>query len=113
MQSLNPLVTVETHTDHALLEGERLATLVKSVDLVCVTDWDRDGLVSDLPLQPIEIFINVAHPLKIRINDVCRQHQKPFYAGGSYGLLGYIFCDLLQHDYIAPWVWCSSCPYGI
>ncbi|KAJ7644240.1 hypothetical protein FB45DRAFT_291915 [Roridomyces roridus] len=27
---------------------------------------------------------------------------KPFYAGGTYGLFGYIFCDLLQHDYVAP-----------
>lgn len=52
VQSLNPLVVVETHTDHSLLVGERLASLVESVDLVCVTDWDRDGLVSDLPSQP-------------------------------------------------------------
>jgi ubiquitin-like 1-activating enzyme E1 A len=27
-----------------------------------------------------------------------------FYAGGTYGLLGYIFCDLQKHDYIAPYV---------
>ena len=41
---------------------------------------------------------------QIRLNDACRQLDKPFYAGGTYGLLGYIFCDLLQHDYIAPYV---------
>lgn len=26
------------------------------------------------------------------------------YAGGSYGLHGYIFCDLLTHEYLAPYV---------
>ena len=41
---------------------------------------------------------------QIRFNDTCRRLGKPFYAGGTYGLLGYIFCDLLQHDYIAPYV---------
>lgn len=41
---------------------------------------------------------------QIRVNDVCRKFSKPFYAGGTYGLLGYIFCDLLQHDYISPYV---------
>ena len=40
----------------------------------------------------------------MRINDVCRRHTKPFYAGGSFGLFGYIFCDLLQHDYFSPYV---------
>jgi ubiquitin-like 1-activating enzyme E1 A len=36
------------------------------------------------------------------VNSVCRRLNKPFYAGGCYGLFGYIFCDLLQHYYIAP-----------
>lgn len=36
------------------------------------------------------------------MNDACRKFKKPFYAGGTYGLLGYIFCDLLEHDYISP-----------
>lgn len=42
--------------------------------------------------------------LKICINEVCRRFGKPFYAGGTFGLMGYIFCDLLKHDYISPWV---------
>jgi ubiquitin-like 1-activating enzyme E1 A len=37
------------------------------------------------------------------MNEVCRRSGKPFYAGGTYGLLGYIFCDLLDHDYISPY----------
>jgi len=82
VESLNPLVMVETLSHSSALEGRALDDLVQAVDLVCVTDWDRDGLV--------------------QVNDACRKFKKPFYAGGTYGLLGYIFCDLLEHDYIAP-----------
>ena len=45
IQSLNPLVTVKTLHDPAVLEGDGLDNLIKDVDLVCVTDWDREGLV--------------------------------------------------------------------
>ncbi|KAG5646536.1 hypothetical protein DXG03_003303 [Asterophora parasitica] len=82
VESLNPLVIVDTISTASVLGGELFEELVRGVDLVCVTDWDRDGL--------------------IRMNEVCRRNGKPFYAGGTYGLLGYIFCDLLSHDYIAP-----------
>ena len=30
----------------SVLEGEDFDALIQGVDLVCVTDWDRDGLVS-------------------------------------------------------------------
>ncbi|KAH9969636.1 hypothetical protein BC827DRAFT_1257513 [Russula dissimulans] len=80
IESLNPLVAVETMTSPLALEHERLDALVRGVDLVCITDSDRD-------------FI-------IRANDACRRSRKPLYAGGTYGLLGYIFCDLLEHEYI-------------
>ncbi|KAH7885229.1 hypothetical protein F5I97DRAFT_1883818 [Phlebopus sp. FC_14] len=82
IEILNPLVAVQTMKHHTLLERESLDALVMSVDLVCVTDWDREGL--------------------IQINEVCRRFGKPFYAGGTFGLLGYIFCDLLMHEYISP-----------
>ncbi|KAI0669178.1 hypothetical protein C8Q78DRAFT_977925 [Trametes maxima] len=82
IESLNPLVAVETLSDATALEGDALEALLGGVDMVCVTDSDRNTLVS--------------------LNDACRRLNKPFYAGGTYGLLGYIFCDLLQHDYIAP-----------
>ncbi|EGN98441.1 hypothetical protein SERLA73DRAFT_183447 [Serpula lacrymans var. lacrymans S7.3] len=82
VESLNPLVTVETISTTSILGGEDLDGLVQNVDLVCVTDWDRDNLV--------------------RINETCRRFGKLFYAGGTFGLLGYIFCDLLKHDFISP-----------
>jgi len=82
IENLNPLVAVEIVTTASVLEGELFEDLVRRVDLVCVTDWDRDGL--------------------IRMNEACHRNGKPFYAGGTYGLLGYVFCDLLSHDYIDP-----------
>ncbi|KAJ7288466.1 hypothetical protein C8J57DRAFT_1280350 [Mycena rebaudengoi] len=63
IESLNPLVTVETIATFSGLDGPALDTTIQGVDLVCVTDWDRDGL--------------------IRMNDACRRLNKPFYAGGT------------------------------
>jgi len=80
IESLNSLVAVETMTSPSALEPEEFDALVQTVDLVCITDSERDFL--------------------IRANDACRRSRKPLYAGGTYGLLGYIFCDLLEHEYI-------------
>lgn len=82
IEGLNPLVSVQVMKHPSILEGIALDALVSSVDLVCVTDWNRKGL--------------------IHMNEVCRRFGKPFYAGGTFGLLGYIFCDLLQHECVVP-----------
>jgi ubiquitin-like 1-activating enzyme E1 A len=82
IQSLNPLVAVETIASCSSTDLITLSGLIASVDLVCATDFGRDFLV--------------------RVNEVCRQFNKPLYAGGTYGLLGYIFCDLLSHSYLSP-----------
>lgn len=82
IESLNPLVAVEALTSPSVLEQEELERLVQSVDLVCITDAERG-------------FI-------IRVNEACRKSRTPLYAGGTYGLIGYIFCDLLEHEFIAP-----------
>lgn len=117
IESLNPLVAVETLSDPSVLENDALDTLLSGVDMVCVTDIDRTTLVRALsgrflaskayqPLSPATVP-------QIRLNDACRKLNKPFYSGGTYGLLGYIFCDLLQHDYIAPCVldaFYQTCP---
>lgn len=34
------------------------------------------------------------------INASCRLSNTPFYAAGSHGFYGYIFADLIQHDYV-------------
>ena len=45
IESLNPLVTVETISDGSVLEGDALVQLLGGVDMVCVTDSDRSTLV--------------------------------------------------------------------
>ena len=49
IESLNPLVTVETVTTASTLEGEAFDAIIQTVDLVCVTDWDRDSMVGPRP----------------------------------------------------------------
>jgi len=34
------------------------------------------------------------------LNAVARMCKKPFYAAGSHGLYGYVFADLISHDYV-------------
>jgi ubiquitin-like 1-activating enzyme E1 A len=105
VQSLNPLVTVETIPTFEALETDDLDTIVMGVDMVCFTDWRRDSLVRSLPVLILSLYSRFPvflSGIQIHVNKVCRRLGKPFYAGGSYGLLGYIFCDLLDHDYIAP-----------
>ena len=112
IESLNPLVAVETISDPSALEDNAIESLLSGVDMVCVTDVDRTTLVR-APCRtqhPSVAGVSTANRAdvytipQIRLNDACRRLGKPFYAGGTYGLLGYIFCDLLQHDYIAPYV---------
>ena len=112
IESLNPLVAVETISDPSALEDNALQTLLAGVDMVCVTDMDRTSLVRFLVLLwsisgCVVMYADRGRECRlfqVRLNDTCRRLNTPFYAGGTYGLLGYIFCDLLQHDYIAPYV---------
>ena len=46
IESLNPLVAVEAMTSPTALEREEFDALVQGVDLVCITDSERDFLVS-------------------------------------------------------------------
>lgn len=45
--------------------------------------------------------LHVLSPLRQqRMNDLCRKLGKKFYASGSFGLNGYIFADLLEHEWL-------------
>lgn len=82
IQSLNPLVTVEvSHNLSALTSEEALGNMLQGVDLVCLTDMDQ--------------------ATAIRVNDAARKLGKKFYCAGSFGLSGYIFCDLVDHQHVA------------
>ena len=51
IESLNPLVSVEGFTD-VTINDKRFDSIISSVDLVCVTDLDRDSFVCPPPLSP-------------------------------------------------------------
>jgi ubiquitin-like 1-activating enzyme E1 A len=114
IESLNPLVTVETMTSPTALERDGFDALVQGVDLVCITDSERDFLVSDWEKKtkrPSTCGEGIKNKkftqrscTQIRANEACRRAKKPMYAGGTYGLLGYIFCDLLEHEHITSCV---------
>ena len=46
IESLNPMVTIETVASLAPLEPQNLLVTLQNVDLICVTDSDRDTLAS-------------------------------------------------------------------
>lgn len=55
IENLNPLVAVETMTSPPALEREEFDALVQSVDLVCITDSERDFIVSAWLAAPGQI----------------------------------------------------------
>ncbi|WFD19225.1 E1 ubiquitin-activating enzyme [Malassezia caprae] len=78
VRQLNPHVQVHGRSDDRVLTDEALGAL--QPDVVLVTYGGRDDLVA--------------------WNDVCRRHNVMFFAAGAYGLHGYVFCDLLELDYV-------------
>lgn len=82
IEALNPLVTVKTLSDPQDISDASLPSLLKDTHLVCVTDSSREELN--------------------RFDNACRKSQTMFYAGGTYGLTGYIFVDLQTHQHLAP-----------
>ncbi|KAI0017312.1 hypothetical protein F4780DRAFT_782396 [Xylariomycetidae sp. FL0641] len=77
VQKLNPRVKVYPDSESIMTKGP---SYFGSFDVVIATD-----------LNPtLFAFINTA----------TRLHNRKFYAAGTHGLYGYIFCDLIEHDYI-------------
>jgi ubiquitin-like 1-activating enzyme E1 A len=101
IESLNPLVKVEVQEDLSILvKEEALEALLKDVDLICLTDTDQATAVSFLHRL---FMIATDSVMQIRVNDAARKLGKKFYCGGSFGLSGYIFCDLLDHQYVTTY----------
>ncbi|KAK7531398.1 uncharacterized protein J3D65DRAFT_637487 [Phyllosticta citribraziliensis] len=77
MQKLNPRVNIYVDTSDIASKGPEF---YQAYDMVIATDLD---------------FMTLS-----TINASTRLSQKPFYAAGTHGFYGYIFADLIQHDYI-------------
>ncbi|KAL9093284.1 MAG: hypothetical protein Q9165_004025 [Trypethelium subeluteriae] len=77
IRKLNPRVTVNTITDNILLQGPEF---YGPFDVIVATNQDYQTLST--------------------INASTRLASRPFYATGMHGFYGYIFADLIQHEYV-------------
>lgn len=77
IQKLNPRVKVVADSGSIMTKG---ASFFGNFDIVIATDLSPTLLA----------FINTA----------TRLHNRQFYAAGTYGFYGYIFNDLIEHDYV-------------
>ncbi|KAH7159925.1 hypothetical protein B0J13DRAFT_116634 [Dactylonectria estremocensis] len=77
IQKLNPRVRVHVDADGV---KSKVPSYFAAFDIVIATDLDPDAF-------------NL-------INTATRLHGKSFYAAGSHGLYGFIFSDLIEHDYV-------------
>ncbi|OLN93899.1 DNA damage tolerance protein RHC31 [Colletotrichum chlorophyti] len=77
IQKLNPRVQIHVDAEGIKSKG---TSYFSAFDIVIATDLDPDSL-------------NI-------INTATRLHQKSFYAAGTQGLYGFIFSDLIEHDYV-------------
>lgn len=74
---LNPRVQVRVDAESVAAKGPGYFA---AFDVVIATDLDPDAF-------------NI-------INTATRINGKPFYAAGSHGLYGFVFSDLIEHDYV-------------
>lgn len=77
VQKLNPRVKVFPDCGSIMTKGP---SYFAAFDIVIATDLNPTVLA----------FINTA----------TRLHNRQFYAAGVHGLYGYVFCDLVEHDYV-------------
>ncbi|KAK1448520.1 ThiF family protein [Colletotrichum cuscutae] len=77
IQKLNPRVRVHVDAEGIKSKG---TSYFSAFDIVIATDLDPDSL-------------NI-------INTATRLHQRAFYAAGTQGLYGFVFSDLIEHDYV-------------
>ncbi|KAJ3183721.1 SUMO-activating enzyme subunit 1 [Gaertneriomyces sp. JEL0708] len=77
IQALNPRVALRSLAKDV---RECDPAFFDDYDIVCLCDYDLTTLM--------------------KVDDICRLKGVKFYAAGSCGFLGYIFCDLSTHNYV-------------
>ncbi|PHH62706.1 hypothetical protein CDD81_6775 [Ophiocordyceps australis] len=77
LQKLNPRVRIHVDADSV---ANKRPSYFAAFDVVIATDLDPDSF-------------NI-------INTATRLNNKAFYAAGTHGLYGFIFLDLIEHDYV-------------
>ncbi|KAI4155028.1 MAG: hypothetical protein LQ341_000250 [Variospora aurantia] len=77
VRALNPRVALSVDMENILLKPPEFYSMF---DLIIATDLD---------LSPLSM-----------INAACRFVNKPFYAAGSHGMYGFVFADLITHEFV-------------
>ncbi|KAI9307436.1 hypothetical protein BJ944DRAFT_261916 [Cunninghamella echinulata] len=77
LQTLNPRVHI--HVDQENI-SDKPDSYFEPFDIVCLFHMDIQ--------------------LLLRVNEIRRKINKPFYTADAFGWTGYIFCDLVQHTFI-------------
>ncbi|KAL8927988.1 MAG: hypothetical protein Q9208_002063 [Pyrenodesmia sp. 3 TL-2023] len=77
VRALNPRVTLSVDMENILLKPPEFYSMFHMV------------IATDLDLVPFSM-----------VNAACRFINKPFYAAGSHGMYGFIFADLITHEYV-------------
>jgi ubiquitin-like 1-activating enzyme E1 A len=77
IQKLNNRVKVKADTSDIRTKDD---TFMKDYELIIATDLD--------------------YPTLSQINAACRLANRPFYAAGAHGFYGYVFADLITHEYV-------------
>lgn len=77
LRKLNPRVNVMVDPGHI---GSKGPSFFAAFDVVVATDLDPQSLVL--------------------VNTATRLNGRPFYAAASHGLYGYIFADLIEHEFV-------------
>ncbi|KAL1981446.1 hypothetical protein VTN96DRAFT_2662 [Rasamsonia emersonii] len=77
VRSMNPRVRVNVDTDNV---RTKLPEFFAGFDITIATDLD--------------------FPTCTTINAACRISNRPFYAAGLHGFYGYVFADLISHDFV-------------
>ncbi|XP_069194852.1 SUMO-activating enzyme subunit 1 [Procambarus clarkii] len=76
-QILNPMVEVSSDTSNI---DDKTDEYFTKFDVVCVSRCRREQL--------------------LRINNICRKNKILFFAGDVFGMIGYMFTDLKDHQYV-------------
>lgn len=77
LRKLNPRVQIHAYTHDIITQPPEFYTPFHLV------------IATDLPLSTLS-----------HINSCCRVATRPFYAGASHGMYGFLFADLIQHQFV-------------
>lgn len=87
-----------------LNRAEAAAPEIRKLNPRVVVTADTENIEFKLPnyYQMFEVVIATDLPPHVlnHINTATRLNSKPFYAAGVHGFYGFIFSDLIQHDYV-------------